>query len=542
MRNNRYLTPIFAAIGNPRSAPAHARHDPGGRGGFANTAGEKTACDKSRLFAWALAAMFALTGSGATAQSSLTGENAKELARLLAVPAGKEAVPYSFKQPPRIPASTFDRFLMWNEIALDTTAIDHAPDPADPNRFGEQFGPTRSSRALAIVHIAMFDAENAISKRYVSYSGIPSVSGNVSADRAIAQAAHDTLVALYPFQQDRLDAIFDLDIGRIQGTQAALDSGAALGKQAAAAILELRKNDGSAGAEPTYGVDFIPIGYPSVPDGIWSPDPISQLSIALGANWPKVKPFVMTSADQFRPPPPPSLKNDAYKQAFNETFRLGGDPAHGTNTSRTEFETFMGVFWAYDATPYLCAPPRLYNMVARTIALQQKMLTVPEIARLFALVNVAMADAAISAWDTKYFYQFWRPVTAIRAQRDPTYYPLGSPDTNTGGPNFTPPFPSYTSGHATFGGALFQILRHFWPDETPFTFISDEFNGKNRDINGNLMPLRPASYKSFRDAEYDNAQSRIYLGIHWQFDADQGIIEGNHVGDYVFNNSFRPVY
>jgi len=175
---------------------------------------------------------------------------------------------------------------------------------------------------------------------------------------------------------------------------------------------------------------------------------------------------------------------------------------------------------------------------------------VPEIARLFALVNVAMADAAISAWDTKYFYQFWRPVTAIRAQRDPTYYPLGSPDTNTGGPNFTtnpggpnftPPFPSYTSGHATFGGALFQILRHFWPDETPFTFISDEFNGKNKDINGNLMPLRPASYKSFRDAEYDNAQSRIYLGIHWQFDADQGIIEGNHVGDYVFNNSFRPV-
>jgi hypothetical protein len=357
-----------------------------------------------------LAATFALAGSAATAQSPLTGENAKELARLLAVPGENVVVPYSFKQPPRIPASTFDRFLMWNEIALDTTAIDHTPDPADLNRFGEQFGPTRSSRALAIVHIAMFDAENAITQKYVSYSGVPSVPGNVSADFAIAQAAHDTLVALYPFQQDRLDAIFDLDIGRIQGTDAALDAGAKLGKRAAAAILELREKDGSAGAEPTYGVGFIPKADPKVTPGIWSPDPISQLTIALGANWPKVKPFVMTSADQFRPPPPPlppSLKNDAYKQAFNKTFRLGGDPAHGTNTSRTPFETFMGLFWGYDGTPGLCAPPRLYNMITRTIALQQKMLTVPEIARLFALVNVAMADAAISAWDAKYFYQFW---------------------------------------------------------------------------------------------------------------------------------------
>jgi membrane-associated phospholipid phosphatase len=114
---------------------------------------------------------------------------------------------------------------------------------------------------------------------------------------------------------------------------------------------------------------------------------------------------------------------------------------------------------------------RLYNMVARTIALQQKMLTVPEIARLFALANVAMADAGLASWDTKYFYQYWRPVTAIRLLRDPNFYPLGAQATNTAGPNFTPPFPAYTSGHATFGGALFQILRKFFPDETPFTLF-----------------------------------------------------------------------
>jgi hypothetical protein len=169
--------------------------------------------------------------------------------------------------------------------------------------------------------------------------------------------------------------------------------------------------------------------------------------------------------------------------------------------------------------PGLCAPPRLYNMIARTVALQQKVRGVPEIARLFALVNVALVDAGIASWDSKFFCQYWRPVTAIRAQSDPTFYPLGAPDTNTGGPNFTPPFPAYTSGHATLGGALFQMLRHFWPDETPFTFVSDEFNGKNKDVNGNIMPFRPASFKSFSDAEWANAQNRIYLGIHWHFDA-----------------------
>jgi PAP2 superfamily len=254
----------------------------------------------------------------------------------------------------------------------------------------------------------------------------------------------------------------------------------------------------------------------------------------------------MTSADQFRAPVPPSLTSDAYKQAFDEVFRIGGDPAHGTNTSRTEKQTLIAKFWSYDGTPGLCAPPRLYNQIARTIALQQKMLGVPQIARLFALINVAMADAGIASWDTKYFYQYWRPVTGIREaalplQRDPRHYPLGAQATNASGPDFTPPFPSYTSGHAVFGGALFEILRKFWPDATPFTFISDEWNGKNKDDEGFIRPLRPASYKSFSEAEIENGQSRIYMGIHWAFDRDEGIKQGNHVADYVFSHAFQPV-
>ena len=547
MRNNRHWTAIFAAIANLLSAPARTQHDPGVRGGFANAVGEKATRDKRnrhRLIAWALAAIFALAGSAATAQSTLTGENAKELERLLAVPAENKAVDFAFKKPPRIPASTLDRYLMWNEIALDTTAIDHTPVASgeDSHRFGEQLGPPRSAYAMAIIHIAMFDAENAITKKFVSYSGIPAASGNVSLDRAIAQAAHDTLVVLYPFQKDRIDAIFDEDIVRIPGTQASIEAGAALGAQAANAILALRQNDGSAMPEPRWGVDYQPIGYPNEP-GIWQMDPISMLGVALGGNWPKVKPFVMTSADQFRARRPPSLKSTAFKQTFNEEVRIGGDPTppHFTNTSRTEHQTFIAKFWAYDGTPALCAPPRLYNMVARTIALQQKMLTMPEIARLFALVNVAMADAGLASWDTKYFYQYWRPVTAIRLLRDPNFYPLGAQATNTAGPNFTPPFPAYTSGHATFGGALFQILRHFFPDDTEFTFVSDEFNGLNKDVNGHIRPLTPASYTSFTQAEWENAQSRLYMGIHWRFDAENGIEQGNQVADYVFQHAFQPV-
>jgi hypothetical protein len=548
IRNNRGWTAKFAAIRYPRPAPAHARQGPGVRGGFANTAGEKATCDKRnrpRLIALAFAAMFALTGSAAKAESPLTGENAAELQRLLAVPAQNKDVDFAFKKPPRIPASTLDRYFMWNEIALDTTAIDHPPvDPAsgeDPRRFGERLGPPRSAYAMAIIHIAMFDAESAITKKFVSYSGIPAVQGDVSLDRAIAQAAHDTLVALFPFQKGRIDAIFDEDIVRIPGSPAAIAAGAALGKQAAAAILELRENDGSALPEPRWFVDYFPIGFPKVQPGIWQIDPVSKLGVALGGNWPKVKPFVMLSASRFRAPPPPSLKSKAYKQTFKEEVRIGGDPAHGTNTARTEAQTVIAKFWAYDGTPALCAPPRLYNMVARTIALQQKMRTVPEIARLFALVNVAMAEAGLASWDTKSFYQYWRPVTAIRLFFDPNFYPLGGQATNAVGPNFTPPFPAYTSGHATFGGALFQILRKFFPDDTKFTVVSDEFDGLNKDVNGNIRPLIQASYKSFAQAEWENAQSRLYMGIHWQFDAENGVKQGNQVADFVFAHAFRPI-
>jgi hypothetical protein len=182
-----------------------------------------------------------------------------------------------------------------------------------------------------------------------------------------------------------------------------------------------------------------------------------------------------------------------------------------------------------------------------------------ELARLLALVNVAMADAGIAVWESKFFYDFWRPIGGIRESDagtgptslgdgnsatvgDPTWMPLGAPASNLNGPNFTPPFPAYPSGHAGFGGAVFQTLRRFYgTDHISFTFVSDEFNGITKDHNGNVRPLLPRSFKTLSQAEEENGQSRIYLGIHWSFDKTEGIAQGRQVADYVFDHAFVPV-
>ncbi len=267
---------------------------------------------------------------------------------------------------------------------------------------------------------------------------------------------------------------------------------------------------------------------------------------------------MLRSAAQFRVPPPPALNSPEYATAFNEVKAIGGDGGV-TPTVRTAEQTEIGLYWAYDGTPSLCAPPRLYNQITMEIA-DQMGSNVVELARLLALVNTAMADAGIAIWESKYYYEFWRPVTGIREADagtgptgagdgnpatvgDPTFSPLGAPASNLVGPNFTPPFPAYPSGHAGFGGALFQILRRFYKtDAIAFTFVSDEFNGETQDNSGNVRPLLPRSFSSLSEAEEENGQSRIYLGIHWAFDKSKGIAQGRRVADYVFKHAFVPRY
>jgi len=310
--------------------------------------------------------------------------------------------------------------------------------------------------------------------------------------------------------------------------------------------LRRRSNDGSRESDLPYNV---PGGFiPNLAPGKWVQDPISKTPIALGALWSKaVAPFVILSARQFSVAPPPDLTSKEYRMAFDEVKRLGGDGVT-TPTVRTADQTIAAIFWAYDGTPLLGTPPRLYNQIAVKISRQMRTSGI-ELARLLALVNVAMADAGLACWDTKYREAFWRPITGIRqgdddgnpnTVGDPNFVPLGAPASNTNGkPNSTPPFPSYTGGHAVYGGALFQILRRFYrTDEIAFSFVSDEFNGITRDNQGNVRPRIRRRFKTLSDAEEENGKSRIYLGIHWSFDNTEGIKQGNRVADYVFGNSF----
>jgi hypothetical protein len=441
----------------------------------------------------------------------------------------------------------------WNEIAIDASGLDHTPVAVGEDRvFGEQFGPTRASRAMAIVHIAIFEAVNAIAGRYQSYAGVEAASHGTSMDAAVAQAAHDTLVALFPSQSASIDQQLAQDLSTVHGTRPR-ELGIALGQRAAAAILALRADDGSAQPEARVGVDFIT----GNELGDWRQDPVSLSPLALGAHWNAVKPFVLASSEQFRVVPPPALGSADYATAFAEVRAFGGDGIV-TPTLRTPEQTEIGIFWAYDGTPSLCAPPRLYNQITMQIADQRGTDVVP-LARLLALVNTAMADAGIAIWESKYYYEFWRPITGIRESDpgtgptgagdgnavtigDPTFMPLGAPASNLAGPNFTPPFPAYPSGHAGFGGALFEILRSFYRrDHVAFTFVSDEFNGVTHDHDGNVRPLMPRSFASFSEAEEENGQSRIYLGIHWAFDKTQGIAQGRRVAQYVYTHAFLPL-
>jgi hypothetical protein len=427
-----------------------------------------------------------------------------------------------------------DIVLAWNLMALDALKNDSTLG-AD----AKQAGPDRASRALAIVQVAVFDAVNSIDRSSDPYLVRVDAPADASLTAAAAQAAHDTLVNLFPDYQPALDAKLAADLGGVSSVSARND-GALVGRVAAAAILAARSNDGS----------DVPMNYTPVNlAGHWQPDPtLSYTQQALGPLWGNVTPFALPSAESFHVPPPPALTSAQYAAAFAEVKDDGGDGVT-TPTLRTAEQTNIGIFWGYDNSPGLATPPRLYNQIAETIAVQQGNSPV-ENARFFALVNIALADAGIACWDGKFDYDFWRPVTAIRAAdadgnpatvADPNWRPLGAPADNGNGPNFTPPFPAYASGHATFGGALFRMMADFYHrDNIHFTIHSDEFNGVTRDQNGLTRdPTFTRTFDSFSAAAEENGQSRIYLGIHWNFDKVQGIEQGTDIADYVFRHLLK---
>ncbi|MGD1916780.1 MAG: phosphatase PAP2 family protein [Phycisphaerales bacterium] len=471
-----------------------------------------------------------------------------------------------------------DRVLLWHEIALDAVAIDHTPDPDTGSADAANAGPTRTSRALAMVQIAVFDAVNAIERGYTAYNDLGRVPQQASVDAAIAFAAFTVLVELYPDQSDRLKSLLQSDLeqigaalgqqfGRDRGGRPRneIDAGRRTGERAARAILDLRSDDGASHAEPDFGHGGLiadgtttfngnPVNGGTTQRFEWEPDPLTpsaggDFDLALGAYWGAVTPFSLNSGHQYRINPPPMPGSRRYVEGYRDVQSIGAsvDTAGSTSTAYTRF---IGNFWGYDGTPLLGTPPRLYNQIAVQVALEQGIGGALDMARYLAMINTGLAAAGVAAWDSKYYYNYWRPVTAIprsdgvpQTMENPDWKPVGISVINTEmAITPTPPFPAYPSGHSTFGAATFEIMRQFFGDETRFTFVSDEYNGEGVDPLGVPRPLVPVRFVSLDEAQHSNGISRIYNGVHWEWDNIAGQQLGETIGAHVVfeERAFKP--
>ncbi|MEM9942120.1 MAG: phosphatase PAP2 family protein [Planctomycetota bacterium] len=458
-----------------------------------------------------------------------------------------------------------DRVLLWHEIMLDTVAIDHTPDPDTGDVDFAHGGPTRTSRALAMVQIAVFDAVNTFENRFTAYTFSGRAPRSASLDAAIAYASYTTQIALFPNQAERLNSLLDSDLDQMRGSRQEIEDGRRIGQQAAAAIIDLRTGDNSDHSEPDWGEGGLVADGAASWDGSiinsggngvfqWEPDPLTPSdsgdgTLALGAYWGVVKTFSLSSGHQYRCPPPPRPGSREYVDGYQMVKSMGASPETVGSLSNP-ITRFFGNYWGYDATPLLGTPPRCYNQIAVQVATVEGINSPDEMARYLAMVNTALADSGIAAWDSKYFYNYWRPVTGIRrsdgvdaTSTDENWEPVGISVINTEvAIRPTPPFPAYPSGHSTFGASTFEVMRQFFGNNTRFTFISDEYNGEGEDPFGIPRPLVPVRFQTLDEAQDSNGVSRIYNGVHWQWDNIAGLDLGEKIGRHVVfaGRAFQP--
>ena len=390
-------------------------------------------------------------------------------------------------------AARADTITEWNAIMEATVSV--APtNPVVQTRWG------------AIVQLAVFEAVNAIEGDYEPYLGTIDAPAWASPDAAAIAAAHRTLVTLRPGSAEALDALRAASLAAIPDGPAK-DAGIAVGEDAAAAMLLLRAND---------GWDAVVIYTPGTRPGDWQPEPASASALLPG--WGEVTPFGLESGSQFRAPPPPSLRSRRYARDYNEVMVLGRIDSPFRPQDRTDVARF------YNAATGV----QLWNSAARQVSAAQGM-TLSENARIFALLAMAMGDAAIAGWDTKYHYSFWRPLTAIRAgdldgnkktAADPEWLPLIT----------TPAHPSYLSGHATVSGAARRVLEHAFGKR-----------GHAITLTTPSLPDVVLDYTAFDQITDDIDDARIYGGIHFRFDQKAGARQGRHVGAHILENYLRPV-
>ncbi|TPG58163.1 phosphatase PAP2 family protein [Roseomonas nepalensis] len=442
--------------------------------------------------------------------------------------------------PPMVNAAAY-----WTGVALETNRRDFSVvevPPGAPPVPTEQGGPTLSARALALVHLAMHDAYFSVlgtqpvpGTDLTWMPGLVVPAGATSPEGALAAAAEAMLRLLY--RHARHQEAFDKARDEFVAAAPASPADEAWGREVATRIHEDRKDD----------LGFVAtLQGPSPARFRHQPDPRHPTQGLHGQQWGKCRPFVVPRMDLAAPPGWPSaFDTDPYYLAEHDEVREKGALAGHT---RSADETVRGIFWAYDGADRIGTPPRLYCQIALRVmeGLADGALDTADHVRLLALMTTAMADAGIQAWHWKYHYDFWRPVIGIRhwdpsfgpdtttagtaARAHPDWQPLGAPATNRGD-RFTPGFPAYPSGHATFGAAAFGVLRRYLeargaapaadpgePDAIAFDFVSDEYNGRNTDPDGGRRPRHLRRFGSLWEATVENSVSRVFLGVHWRFD------------------------
>lgn len=440
---------------------------------------------------------------------------------------------------------------------LDWNTTMRAAIQNDGTNIVNTANPGWSTRAMAMTNGAIYDVYQAFNRTHAPFLVNTHAGANTSLDAAVHQAAYEVLLNTYSGESSLLNTDYNARMGLI-ASGVDKTNGMNLGHNIAQAYIANRAGD--------HSEDIIPYT-PSTLPGQWRPDPFHPAQIAWGPEWGSVQPFAIGSTMPFvnALTPPPALDSQAYTDAFNQVKDYGAL----NSALRTADEKEMGLFWGYDRAS-MGPPPVLFNRNISDIATQVGS-SPADNARLFAMASVAMADAAISAWDAKFSYNFWRPVTAIQEVdtdgnantiQDANWRPLGAPgaDPNNSADDFTPPFPAWTSGHATMGGALFKALELFY-DTNSFSvadsnFGADPVTGQYELTSQEFAPdgLQGMSrnFSSFTQTgmmdvgtesspEGENGMSRIYLGIHWIFDQRDGITLGNDVAQYVNANLFFAV-
>jgi hypothetical protein len=379
-----------------------------------------------------------------------------------------------------------DEVTRWNQIATDASTV------ANTN-------PLTESCVFAILHVAIHDAVNAVESRYEPYlpRTSPVLPAGASVEAAIAGAAHDTLVALLPESKVSFDAALEETL-RTVADDSRKKAGLEAGRAAAAAILAARKNDGE-----NRTVEYTPGTKP----GDYRPTPPDFTPAAL-AQWGSVTPFVLNSSAQFRCPEPPAVDSSRALADLEEVKTIGGSKS----VTRTADQSEIARYWYENS-------PRGWNRIAREVSAARQF-DVWENARMFALVNLAMAEGYIAGFESKYYYNYWRPVTAIRERGDSEWLSY----------LWTPPVPDYPSTHTVEGAAAAMVMARFFnTDLISFSMTS-----------GAPYPGITRKFWSFSEAARENGASRILCGIHFSTAVNAGYIQGESIGEWVYEHALQP--